>query len=85
MLAAFGCGDVESEDACERADEEHQPGRPAQIAADVGAERGEPDVTATNPHDLAQQRPGVALDRFTANGRVVVGRASAPRHHHGPG
>jgi hypothetical protein len=43
LLAALGGGDVQSEDAGERADEQHQPGRAAQIAAQAGAEGGESD------------------------------------------
>jgi hypothetical protein len=32
LFAALGGGDVESEDACERADEEHEAGPTAEIA-----------------------------------------------------
>ena len=47
LLAAPGRGEVESEDGCERADEQQQPGPAAQIAAEVGAQRGEPDRDGT--------------------------------------
>jgi hypothetical protein len=75
LFAAFGGGDVESEDACERADEKHQPDGAAQIAAEVGAERGESDRDSDEPHDLAEQLPSFALDRFAGDRRVVVGCA----------
>ena len=74
MFAAPGSGDVESEDACERADEEQQPGPTAQIAAEVGAERRESDRDGDVPHDLAEQLPSlVARDRLAGERRVVVG------------
>src|SRR3954470_15638203 len=43
LLVAFGGGDVETEDAGEGAEEEHQAGRAAEVAPQVGAQRGEPD------------------------------------------
>jgi hypothetical protein len=74
LFAALGGGNVESEDACERADEQHQPGPTAHIAAEVGPERGESDRDGDIPHDLAEQLPSlVARDRFAAESRVVVG------------
>ena len=69
LLAAPGRGEVESEDGCERADEQQQPGPAAQIAAEVGAQRGEPDRDGDVAHHLAQQRPSVALDRFAGERR----------------
>ena len=76
LLAALGGGDVESEDARERADEQHQPGRAAEIAAEVGAERGEADGDGDEAHDLAEQRPArpsVVRPLSPAEGRAVVG------------
>ena len=72
FLAALGGGDIEPEDERDRADEQHQPDRAGQIAAEVGAERGEADRDSDEPHDFAEQLPSVALDRFDAEGRVVV-------------
>ena len=43
LLACSACGEVQTEDAGERADEEQQPGAAAEIAPDVGAERGTAD------------------------------------------
>ena len=46
----------------------------AQIAAEVGAERGEPDRDGDEPHDLAEQPPSlVARDRLAGERPVVVG------------
>jgi hypothetical protein len=64
---------LESEDACERAGEQRQPGRTAQVAAEVAAERGESDRDSDEPHHLPEQRPSVALDRIFADCGVVVG------------
>src|SRR4029077_13207951 len=50
-----------------------QAGRAAQVAAEVGPERGECDRDGDEPHDLAEQLPSVALDRLAAESRVVVG------------
>jgi hypothetical protein len=70
LLAALGRGDVEADDACERADEQHQPGRAAQISAEVGAERGESDRDGDEAHDLAEQRPGLVVrDRLSPQSR----------------
>ena len=74
LFAALGGGDVESGDASERPDEEHEAGPTAQIATEVGAECGESDRDGDVPHDLAEQLPTlVARDRFAAERRVVVG------------
>jgi len=64
LLTALGRGDVEADDAGERADEQHKAGSSAQIAAEVGAERGECDRDGDEAHHLAEQRPGkVVRDR----------------------
>jgi PP-loop superfamily ATP-utilizing enzyme len=58
----------------ERADEQHQPGRAAQISAEVGAERGESDRDGDEAHDLAEQRPGLVVrDRLNGESRLVGG------------
>jgi hypothetical protein len=72
LLAALGGGDVDAEDACERADEQQLPGRAAQITAEVGAERGESDRDGDEAHDLAEQRPGLVVrDPLCLESRVV--------------
>src|SRR5215204_4052471 len=43
LLAALGGGDVECDDDWDRGDGQHEPDGAVQIAAEVGAERGEPD------------------------------------------
>ena len=58
----------------ERGDEQHQPGRAAQVAAEVGAERGESDRDGDEAHDLAEQRPGLVVrDRSSRERRLVGG------------
>jgi hypothetical protein len=76
LLAAAGSGDVEPDDACECADEQHPARGAAQIAAQAGAERGESDRDGDEPHDLAEQLASVALDRMIVEDRAVVGGGS---------
>jgi hypothetical protein len=71
LLTALGCGGVEPEDAGERGEEYDQACRAGQIAAEVGAERGEADCDGHEAHHRTEQRPSVALDRL-ANGRLFV-------------
>src|SRR3954453_9779724 len=54
-FAALRGGDVKPEDACDRADEQPQPGPAAEIATDVGPERGESDRHCDIPHDVAEE------------------------------
>ena len=60
--------------------QQQQPGPAAQVAAEVGAERREPDRDGHVSHDLAEQLLGVALDRSAGRYRLVVCRG--PRLHH---
>jgi hypothetical protein len=48
-LRAVSGGDVEADDACERADKQHQAGRAAQISAEEGFSALNPTVTAAKP------------------------------------
>src|SRR3954463_10180621 len=74
LLAALGGGGIESEQARERAEEQHQPGAAAQIAAEVSAERGQGDRDGDEPHHLPEQPPRlVARDRLDGERPVVVG------------
>jgi hypothetical protein len=54
LLAALGGGDVESDDDWDRGDEQRDPDGAVQIAAEVGAECGEPDRERDVGHDLAE-------------------------------
>jgi hypothetical protein len=58
LLAPAGRGDVESNDANERSDEERDSGAAGEIAADVSAERDAADGQRDESHDLAEDRPG---------------------------
>ena len=72
LLAALGRGDVEAEDAGERADEQQQPGRATEISAEVRAERGEPDRDGDEAHDVAEKCPGlVARDWLCRESRLA--------------
>jgi hypothetical protein len=66
---------VEFEDAGERGDEQHRPRDTAQIAPEVGTKRGESGRDSYERHDLAEQLPAVALERYAAEGASVAGRA----------
>src|SRR5919199_1635001 len=66
-------GEVEGDDACERADEQDEAGRTAQVAPEVGAERGERHRDGDGSHDLAEKRSSVALDGLATKSRLVVG------------
>ena len=71
MLTALRRGDVETDDAGERADEQHDPGRAAQIAPEVGAERGDSDGDGDETHALTEQRPGLVVrGRLSPNCRL---------------
>jgi hypothetical protein len=75
LLTARGGGDVEAEDARERAEEQQQPGRAAQISAEVGAKRGESDRDTDGANDLAEQRPSLVVrDRLYRESQPVGGR-----------
>ena len=54
------------------ADERHQPGRAAQIATEVGAQRGEADRDSDEDHHLAEQPPSWSRAIALAGERPVV-------------
>src|SRR5688500_10954589 len=56
LLAPAGRGEVESDDAHKRADEERDSGAPREITANVRAERHAADGQSDQPHDLAEDR-----------------------------
>src|SRR5438876_263258 len=55
-------------------DEQDQPGRPAEVAPEVGAEGGKGDRNGDQAHDLAQQfSTAVVRDGSAGERRLVVG------------
>src|SRR3954452_17865867 len=72
-VAAFGCCDVEPEDAPEQGEEQHKAGSAAQVAAGVGAERGESNRDGDETHDW----PNSSRERSRSIASRLAGGASA--------